>query len=132
MTTSLQALLAGLLVFGILPAQVDDLEKINRAAEAFAERSEVRALVADNRPQLAEAYPLIVRDYFSNAGREEPLPEPRPRQVNDCARHYENFWLKERFVWPTAADGSPDWAAIYVQAIDHYLGFCLQRSWFWD
>ena len=80
----------------------------------------------DNKPMLAEVYPLVIRDYLSNAGRDELLPESRPAHVNQCARHYENFWLKRRFIWPTEADGTPDWAIIYVQALDHYLGFCLR------
>lgn len=107
-------------------AEAVDLEQLDKAANAFAGREDVQALVRDNRPQLADAYPLIVRDYFSNVGRHERLPEPRPARVRLCARHYENIWLHRRFVWPMTDAGTPDWAAIYVQALDHYLGFCLR------
>lgn len=104
-----------------------DLDRIDKAARAFAGREDVQALVENNRPQLAEAYPLVVRDYFSRLEKDELLPEPRPAQVRECAHHYEYIWLHRRFVWPTTVDGSPDWAAIYVQALDHYLGFCMRQ-----
>ncbi|MDZ7734913.1 MAG: hypothetical protein U5P41_01260 [Gammaproteobacteria bacterium] len=126
MTGAGMVLSGSLLLHGIVPSQATDLEKIDHAARAFAEREDIQALVDDNRPRLAAVYPLVVRDYFSNAGREELLPEPRPAHVRECARHYETFWLERRFIWPTEADGSPDWATIYVQALDHYLGFCLR------
>lgn len=124
-----QAIMLGgmLLVYAIIPLQTEDLEELDRAAEAFAEREDVQALVENNRPQLAEAYPLVIRDYFSGAGRDELLPEPRPNIVRECARHYEHIWLNRRFIWPTEGDGTPDWAIIYIQALDHYLGFCLRR-----
>jgi len=118
-----------LLVYGILPLQLEELEAIDRSAEAFAERADVQALVKNNKPQLARVYPLVVRDYLNNAGRKEMLPEARPHQVRECAHHYEHIWLERRFIWPKEGDGTPDWSVIYVQALDHYLGFCLRRPW---
>lgn len=101
---------------------------IEQAASDFAQRDDVNALVKDNRPQLAKAYPLVVRDYFSRSDQQQqPLPEPRPSLVSQCARHYEYTWMHRRFVWPTEEDGTPDWQSIYIQALDHYLGFCLRR-----
>lgn len=105
-----------------------DLSQLETAARAFAAREDVQALVENNRPQLARSYPLIVRDYFiRTADSHDPLPEPRPNHVELCARHYENVWLHRRFVWPVEEDGTPDWATIYVQTLDHYLGFCLRQ-----
>lgn len=104
-----------------------DFEQLDRAARAFAQRDDVQALVEDNRPQLARAYPLVVRDYFIRSADTDPLPEPRPDQVAKCARHYEMTWLQRRFVWPVTEDGTPDWRSIYIQALDHYLGFCLRQ-----
>lgn len=115
-----------LLVYAILPLHSEELEAIDRAAEAFAERADVQSLVKDNKPQLAQAYPLVVRDYLSSVGRDAMLPEARPAHVRECAHHYEHIWLERRFIWPTEGDGSPDWAIIYVQALDHYLGFCIR------
>lgn len=108
MTVPGVVLSGSLLLHGIVPHQATDLEKIDRAAQQFAQREDIQALVENNKPKLEEVYPLVVRDFYSKAGRNEPIPEPRPAHVNQCARHYEDFWIKRRFIWPTRADGTPD------------------------
>ena len=104
-------------------------DRLNKRSVEYWKNVNTQGLMLDKkRPDLAAAYPMVMRDYFAmeaKAGNKQTLLEDRLPQ---CARHYHNFWINKKMWWPANDDGSPDWPSIYIFIVDHYYGFCVKQQ----
>jgi len=107
-----------------------DLKRHKRLLEystSFAGKFNGEEYTYDNKPDLANAYAVALKDFFARetaAGFENLLYED---QLSQCAGHYHNHWRNRKLWWPTKEDETPDWQRIYVYIVDHYYGYCLKR-----
>ena len=98
-----------------------------RSVEFWKEVNTQELMLDEKRPNLQDAYPLVMRDFIkmeAAAGSTENLDEDRLPQ---CAMHYHNYWINRKLWYPSNDDGSPDWPSIYHYIVDHYYGFCLRH-----
>lgn len=106
----------------------EDARFLGERVAAFSGELEKRNLMLDEkRPDLAAAYPLVMKDYIlglNSAGKTEELVSQA--QLQECARHYHNHWINKKLWWPND-DGKPNWEDIYVFIVDHYYGYCLRK-----
>lgn len=75
---------------GVLPVMAGQISELDRLALAFAERPQLEKLVENNRPLLEQAYPLVVEDFYLNAGQHESLSRPEPRMDQSVSSHRGN------------------------------------------
>ncbi len=101
---------------------------LDARARAFATTAATVDLQRNGEPDLARAYPLIVDDYFAAPGIDAAKRQRwyRAADLPACAEHYAGRWLHESHWWPTDAQEQPDWQLIYLHALDHYFGHCVQ------
>ena len=111
-----------------IQADKQRVEYLNEQVKAYAEELEAKQLMLDHRrPDLAAAYPFVMRHYFNGLdtiGSEEQLASNE--QLFECASHYHNHWINKKLWWPND-EGKPDWVDIYVFIVDHYYGYCVKR-----
>jgi hypothetical protein len=103
-------------------------KRLKKRSEIFWEGVDTSLLTRDKKPNLQDAYPLVMLDFIhseNEAGVNEHLDlEKLPR----CAQHYHNHWINKKLWWPTNEDGTPDWPSIYIFIVDHYYGHCLRKE----
>jgi len=103
-------------------------KRLKVRSETFWQDIDTSLLIQDKKPNLQEAYPLVMQDFIrseNEAGVNEQLDKSRLPQ---CARHYHNYWVNKKLWWPTNEDRTPDWPAIYMYIVDHYYGYCLRKE----
>lgn len=102
--------------------------RLDVRAVAFEHRATSLKLDHENTPDLAKAYPLVVRDFFEaeTISAEERALFYRPEALPQCAQHYHETWIYDRGWWPVRQDGKPNWRLIYPHILDHYFGYCVK------
>jgi len=114
--------------------QINTLEHPSKAvspldamAMNFEQRSDIPELEEDKVPNLGKAYPLIIRDYFSNKNIAEEKRKKwfKEAALENCGQHYHVRWRMEKNWWPVDRNEDPDWRAIYPHVLDHYFGYCV-------
>ena len=100
---------------------------LDAMAMNFAKRSDIPELEEDKVPDLGKAYPLIIRDYFSNKNIAEEKRKKwfKEAALENCSSHYHVRWRMEKNWWPVDKNEDPDWRAIYPHVLDHYFGYCV-------
>lgn len=115
---------------GLSGGSPEPSSRLDARAVAFQQRAPSLKLDGENTPELAKAYPLVVRDFFSaktiSAGERGLFY--RPAALPECAQHYHETWLYDRGWWPVGENGKPDWRLIYPHILDHYFGYCVKTS----
>ena len=102
-------------------------KRLKARSETFWHDIDTSQLMQDKKPNLQDAYPLVMQDFIrsqNEAGINETLALEKLPQ---CARHYHNYWVNRKLWWPTNEDGTPDWPSIYIYIVDHYYGYCLRN-----
>lgn len=103
-------------------------KRLKARSEIFWNDIDTSQLMQDKKPNLQDAYPLVMQDFIrsqNEAGIKETLDTEKLPQ---CARHYHNYWINRKLWWPTNEDGKPDWPSIYIYIVDHYYGYCLRKG----
>ena len=103
-------------------------KRLKARSEEFWNDIDTAQLMQDKKPNLQDAYPLVMQDFIrsqNEAGISETLDTEKLPQ---CARHYHNYWINRKLWWPTNEDGKPDWPSIYIYIVDHYYGYCLRKG----
>ncbi len=108
---------------------LEPVSALDAMALSFASRSASMQLDKNKIPNLGKAYPLIVKDYFSN---EKITDESRKKwlktaNLEDCGKHYHIEWRIDKNWWPVDNNEDPDWRALYPHALDHYFGYCVRQ-----
>lgn len=103
-------------------------KRLKARSEKFWHDIDTSQLMLDKKPNLQDAYPLVMQDFIrsqNEAGINETL---MLEKLPQCAQHYHNYWINRKLWWPTEEDGTPDWPSIYVYIVDHYYGYCLRHE----
>lgn len=103
-------------------------KRLKDRSETFWRDIDTSLLMLDKKPNLQDAYPLVMQDFIrteNEAGAKETLDTEKLPQ---CAQHYHNYWVNKKLWWPTNDDGTPDWPSIYIYIVDHYYGYCLRKG----
>lgn len=108
-------------------------DPVSKLAKTFAERSSslhIEMDKMDNMPNFMEAYPLVIRDYFSapRTTPEERSSYLKEEVLGECSKHYNLYWNNSGYQWPMDPEGNPDWEEIYLHMIDHYFAYCLSEN----
>ena len=103
-------------------------KRLKDRSENFWRDIDTTLLMQDKKPDLQDAYPLVMQDFIhteNEAGVKETLATEK---LSQCARHYHNYWINKKLWWPTNDDGTPNWPSIYIYIVDHYYGYCLKKG----
>lgn len=111
----------------LLEHPAEPVSPLDAMALNFSKQTDQLELEEDKVPDLGKAYPLIIRDYFSNENISEEKRKKwfKEAALENCAQHYHMRWRMEKNWWPVDKNGNPDWRAIYPHVLDHYFGYCV-------
>ncbi|MHC8441861.1 MAG: hypothetical protein ACYYK0_06725 [Candidatus Eutrophobiaceae bacterium] len=103
-------------------------EWVDSLGEKFSPTLSREKYEKDNRPLLAKAYPVILENYYAawrqRSGKDHQINYGR---LDYCSKHYHDYWLNYKMIWPMDEHNRPEWRTIYFFIVEHYHGFCLRK-----
>lgn len=106
------------------------VDRLNAQADSFQIEAKGLGLQTGKRPNLEKAYPIILHRYMSS-DTVEPIHRKRgldERLVSICSKSFSDLFFVHGKKIVVLQSGEPDWAAIYLQTIDHYFRYCSKRG----